>query len=79
MTEYRNLEPVTAMDCENYPQLPETHDVIVDLYHCARAECIMCSRKSEHNCRKNEPGGCRHDLLNDAIELLQNYEHGVVK
>lgn len=70
MTEKSVLKVDTAEDCLNAQTLPSTHDVQVDLYWCARGVCKNCSRKSENGCKKTEVGGCRHDLMDDANELL---------
>ena len=62
--------PIRAIGCIDCSPDPDTHDVRVDLYNCARGFCKECSRKSKKGCKKTEVGGCRHDLLDEACELL---------
>lgn len=70
----KELIPITAKDCINVEPLPDTHDVRVDLFYCARGLCSECSRRSEQGCRKTEVGGCLFGLLEDASELLAPYD-----
>lgn len=69
------LEPVKASDCADYPALPETHKVRVDLYHCARGECGLCSKLRSPKTRQTQVGGCLFELLEEANELLAILEN----
>lgn len=69
------LEPLTfdtIYDCLEIIPRPKTHDVRVDLYWCARGICRNCSRKKTRG--RTEVGDCRHDLLDDANDLLAPYD-----
>lgn len=72
------IKPLTAEDIMNLPPKPKTHDVRVDLYWCARGMCDECSRKPIKDTIGDIPevGGCRHDLLDEANDLLAPYDKG---
>ncbi len=72
MAEWKPLGVDTVWDCINVPPLPKIHDVRVDMYWCARGVCSNCSRTETKG--KTEVGDCRHDLLDDANELMAPYD-----
>lgn len=72
----KTLEPLEVKDILNPEPLPSTQNVREDLYWCARGNCEYCSRKTIKDINGDIPevGGCKHDLLDIASELLLQYE-----